>query len=623
MLQALRSSAASIVAKAVIGLLVVSFGIWGIQGYIFQAQRSDFVATVGDLKVTGGELRSAFQRDLSLYRQRGLDLTPEQARSFGLLDQTLDRLISGRLYVLAGDWMGMTVNDARVSKTIRTDPSFLDESGNFSRGRFELLLRQSNLTEAQWIAETRRDIVRREILNSIDISGDAPDALVAPLHAWRNEKRIAAVMLVPVDSTLDVGEPDAAAIEKLHNDLAGQFTAPERRVISYVHVTPELAAKDVLVSDEQIRQNYENRIEEFREPEKRSVQQIRVADEEAAKTVHEAISGGQDFAAAAREFAGQEAADLELGTFTAATFPIPEVADTIATLDTGEISDPLQSPFGWHVFRVTEIVPERTKPLEDVKERIESDLRAEATGDAIYSLATALEDELAGGATLEAAAGTIGAATGKTAAMDLSGNGKDGKPLEGLPGGEFLAVAFQSASGEISQRTETPEGGYFILRVDAVAPSALRPLDEVRDDIAAAWKADRRREAAQARALGIVQRIEDGGKLTKISAAEGLAASESKPFDRRGGGAESELVAPALVSDIFRVLPGQAAMADAPAGYVVAQLKEIVPADPATTEEIATVLGNAMVSDILEQFNAGLREKFAVDIDQAAVARLF
>lgn len=623
MLQALRSSVAGIVAKIVIGLLVVSFGIWGIQGYIFQAQQSEFVATVGDLKITGNELRTAFQRDVNLYRQRGLDITAEQARSFGLLDQTLDRLISGRLYLMAGDWLDMAVSDATVIDAIRTDQAFLDESENFSRGRFELLLRQSNLTETQWIAETRRDIIRREILNSIDISGDAPDALVAPLHAWRNEKRIATAMLVPLDSNLDVGQPDAAAVEKLHQDLAAQFTAPERRVISYVHVTPEFAANEVLVADDQIRQNYEDRVEEFTEPEKRSVQQIRVADEEIAKTAHAAILIGQDFAAAATEFASLEAADIELGTFTAATFPIPEVADAIAALDAGEISDPLQSPFGWHVFRVAEVIPERTAPLAEVREQIESELKAEAVGEAVYRLATALEDELAGGASMEEAAAAIGTTAGTTALMDLSGNGKDGNPVENLPGGAFLTTAFELAAGEISQLADTPESGSFILRVDEVASSALRPLEEVRGDIVAAWQADRRLEAAQARALSLVDRVEGGGKLANIAATEGLSAVESKPFDRRGNGAESELVTPALVSDVFRVLPGQAAMAQAPAGYVVAQLKEIVPADPATAEEIAGVLGDAMVSDILEQLNADLRERFAVDIDQAAVARLF
>ncbi len=623
MLQALRSSAASIVAKAVIGLLVVSFAIWGIQGYIFQAQQREFVANVGDLQVTGNELRSAFQRDVNLYRQRGLDITAEQARSFGLLDQTLDRLISGRLYVLTGDWLGMAVSDATVSRTIRNDPTFLDESGAFNRGRFELLLRQNNLTEAQWIAETRRDIIRREILNSIDVSGDAPEALVAPLHAWRNQQRTATLTLVPVDETLGVGEPDAVAIDKLYQDLASRFTAPERRVISYVQVTPELAAKEVLVSDDQIRQSYQIRIDEFTGPEKRTVQQIRVADKASADAIHAAITGGQEFTSAARELAGQEAADLEFGTFTASGFPIPEVANAIVALDTGEISKPLQSPFGWHVFRVTEIIPEQIKPLEEVSEQIESDLRAEAVGEAMYNLATALEDQLAGGATLEAAASAIGAATVKTAPIDISGNDESGNPIDGLPGGDFLTNAFELANGEISQLAETTDGGYFILRVDAIAPSAVRPLDEVRDDVVAAWKSDRRREAAQLRALEIVERIESGGKLADIATAEGLNASESKPFDRRGSGAESALVTPALVSDLFRIRPGQATMAEAPGGYVVAQLGQIIPADPATMDELASVLGDAMVSDILEQLNTGLRTRFAVEVDQAAIARLF
>ncbi|MDH3231867.1 MAG: hypothetical protein OEN55_18905, partial [Alphaproteobacteria bacterium] len=131
----------------------------------------------------------------------------------------------------------------------------------------------------------------------------------------------------------------------------------------------------------------------------------------------------------------------------------------------------------------------------------------------------------------------------------------------------------------------------------------------------------KRRDAARARALAIVERVENGGSLAEIAAAEGLTASESKPFERRGGGAESANVTPLLASDIFKVQPGQAAMDESPEGFTVAQLKSIEPADLSKPGELATVLANQMIGDVLIQFNNGLRERFRVEVDRAALNR--
>ena len=115
MLQKLRSSTASIVAKGLFVLLILSFAAWGIQGYIFQAQQKNAVATIGDAEITAPEVAVAFRRDLRRYQRAGVNITAEQARQMGVLDQALDRLIAGRLYTEATDWLGMSVSDAMTS----------------------------------------------------------------------------------------------------------------------------------------------------------------------------------------------------------------------------------------------------------------------------------------------------------------------------------------------------------------------------------------------------------------------------------------------------------------------------------------------------------------------------
>ncbi|MCK5274866.1 MAG: SurA N-terminal domain-containing protein, partial [Alphaproteobacteria bacterium] len=139
MLQTLRSSSGGLVAKAFMILLIISFGAWGVQGYLNQASQGEMVATVGGDTITTSELASAFARDVRRFQAQGSDLTAEQARSLGLMDLALDRLIQGRTYDAASGWLGMGISDKHIAQAIREEELFRDDSGNFSRSRFEFL----------------------------------------------------------------------------------------------------------------------------------------------------------------------------------------------------------------------------------------------------------------------------------------------------------------------------------------------------------------------------------------------------------------------------------------------------------------------------------------------------
>jgi peptidyl-prolyl cis-trans isomerase D len=621
MLQILRSSSGGLVAKAFMILLIISFGAWGVQGYLDQAGQGEIVATVGDETITTSELAAAFALDVRRFQAQGSDLTAQQARNLGLMDLALDRLIQGRTYDAASVWLGMGISDKNIAQAIREEELFRDDSGNFSRSRFEFLLRNSGVSEAQYVLDLRRDMIKREIINSLAFTAGAPAVLEKRLHLYRNEKRVATMTVVPVDDALDVGVPDDASIAQIHQDQAERYTAPERMSATFVILTAERAMKDVTVTEEGLRDRYEDNLASYTTPEKRTVQQIPFADEESARKAAGMIGEGRTFETVAKETAGIEGEALTYGEFTAGDFPIPDLAPTIQALGEGAISEPVSTDFGWHIFRVAAIQPVRVSPFEEVREQIENRLKTELASELLYNMSTTLEDELAGGATLEGAAAALGVETRKTGLVDIEGMDSDGKPVDGLPGGEFLNTLFFTVVGEQSALGQTPEGSYYILRVDEIVPSELRPLAEVRDEIVAGWQTEQRRKTAQTRALAIVERIENGEPLSGIAAAEGLETSDSNPFTRRSEGVESNLLTPVLVGDMFQLQPGQASMAETGDGFVIAELKSIQPAGPSDTGNMASVIGSQITGDILRQFDAALREEFEVDIDQAAVAR--
>jgi peptidyl-prolyl cis-trans isomerase D len=621
MLQKLRSSSGGIVAKGFMILLVISFGVWGVQGYINQSSQGEVVVTIGSDGITASELAVAFERDIRRFQAQGSDLTAEQARNLGLMNVALDRLIQGRLYDAAANWLSMGLGDHRIAEAIRAEPSFFDDSGSFSRSRFEFLLRNINMSERQYANEMRRDMFRREIINSLAFTAGAPIALEKKLHLYRNEKRVVTLSVVSVDETLDVGAPDEATITKSHQDQAERYTAPEMRAASYILLTTEVAMRDVTVTEEQVRNRYEDNLGDYTTPEKKTIQQIRFDDEETARVAAGMIGEGRTFESVAKEIAGMEGEALNYGDFAAGEFPITQHAPTIDTLKKGGISEPVSTDFGWHIFRVSALQPESIRPFEEVRADIEDNLKKELAGELLYGMSTTLEDELAGGATLDEAAARLGVEIRKTGLFDIEGADKDGKPVDGLPGGEFINTVFVTPAGQESALGQNADGSYYILRVDQTVLVALRPLAEVRDEIVADWRAGKQREAAETRALAIVERVENGESLVEIAAAEGLEAIDSNPFNRRGEGADSNVVTPLLVSDIFKLLPGQSAMVETGDGFVVAQLKSIQPAGPSDTKDMASLIGNQITGDILRQLDDALRKEFKVDIDQAALAR--
>lgn len=621
MLQKLRSTTGGIVAKAFMILLVISFGAWGVQGYLNQAGQGDVVVTIGSETITAPEVADAFGRDVRRFQAQGSDLTAEQARNLGLMNVALDRLIQGRLYDAAGVWLGMGVSDGRIATAIRQEELFRDSLGNFSRSRYESLLRNSNLSERQYTADLRRDMLKREVINSLAFTAGAPAVLERKLHLYRNEKRVATLTVVAPDETLDVGVPDDATIEQIRQDQAERYTAPERRSVSFILLNAERAMKDVTVTEDQLREHYEESLASYTTPEKRVVQQIPFDDEESARKAAAVLGEGRTFETVAKDVAGLEGEALKYGEFTSGGFPIPELAGMIDSLAEGAVSEPVSTDFGWHIFRVSKIQPASVLPFEEVRGQIEINLKTERAGDLLYGMSTALEDEFAGGGSLESAAELLAAEIRKSGLIDIEGIGPDGKKVDGLPDGEFINTVFFSEVGEVSPVTQSLDGSYYALRVDEIVPAALRPLAEVKDDIVADWQTTKRREAAEARALAIVEKVESGGDLTDIAAAEGLTASESKPFNRRGEGIESKLMTPVLAGDIFRLQPGQAAMVETGDGFVVAQLKSVQPAGPSDTKDLGSLIGNQITGDILRQFDSALRQEFSVDIDEAALAR--
>ena len=623
MLNAIRKRTTSIVAFGLIGLLILSFVVWGI-GDLLRIRTADVVAEVGGVEIPPAQLGNEFQRELNrLGRQSGIQLTREQAMSFGLLESVLKSMIDRTLYSLGADDLGVAISDDLIARDIRAKPEFRNQLGTFDSNQFFQVLRSNGFSEGSYVNLLRGDLARAQFMDSIRVGGVAPGALIEAVYRHRQEKRRADIIKVADASMTITGGPGEAALAAYHKDNPAPFTAPEYRKLTAAILDAGELAREIAVSEDELADAYQQRDSEFRQPERRHLLQMVLTEEADAKRALGLLVEGQEFGDVAREVSGADA--LDLGVVAQDRLP-PELAGVAFSLADGAYStQPIESPLGWHLVTVAGIEEAKIQTLDQVREKLSTDVARDKAIDGLFSLANQLEDQLGGGSTVEEAAGRLNLKLLSIDAADRLGLDPFGNPVAGLPTGSvFLDAAFRTSEGEESPLTETGTDGYFIVRVDGVTAPALRPLDSVRRDVTTAWKADRRAKAADEAAKALLEKIKGGAGLTE--SARGYKVTKPDPFTRQTVNAELGLTAE-LVNGLFGIKLGDAVMARGVGGVYVARLEEILPANPLSDSDglkaLETQLTQSVQADLLAQMAGALRERYPVTVNPRVIEQNF
>ncbi len=612
-----------VVTFALFGMLIASFAVWGIGDIFRTPAQVRAVAEVGEQPIHQQDYARALRREINRVGQRfGAQLEIDQARALGIPDQVLSQMISRVLFDQKAAGMNLLVTDAQVRRLVRQEPAFQNSLGEFDRNRFDQQLRNMGMGEGEYIETLRRDITRQQIASAVSEAAAAPPQLAEALYRYREERRVARVLVVPNASITELPTPDPAALEAFHTDFSGRFMAPESRGVTLIQLRVEDLAAETTVSETKLREEFDARFEDLATPEKRTIEQIVFDDEETAREAETRLNDGVDFATVAQELTGADPVDL--GTLEREALPT-DLADAAFSIEAAAASAPLESPLGWHIFRILKVEPRKEPIFAEVREQLARDVATDLAIESRDSIANRLDDELASGATIEEAGQSLGLTLRRIDAIDRQGKTPAGERVEDLPPGRFLAVAFETAAGTESLLTETGTGDYFILRVDDVTPAQLRPLDEVREQVIELWSDAQRTNLAREKAEALAERAKVGNELETLAAEAGLVVSTTVPITRFET-APARTPSPALASKLFRIQPGEVTTATAPEGHIVAKLIEIRPADPAANaDDVATVkegLTGALQGDLLEQFITTLRAEYGVTVNERMIEDL-
>lgn len=627
MLRGMRKASSNWVGKTimaiVMGVLIISFGIWGIAD-IFRGFGQSTLAKVGHTEISLNEFRQIYTDRLQqIGRQFGRPLTPEQARAFGLDRQVLQQTIAEAALDEEARRLGLGQSDEQIRQVIMNDPNFKGVNGTFDPSRFQGLIRNFGYTEQRYVSEQRKVSLRRQITGTIGAGLEPAKTMIDVATRFQNEQRGIEFVRLDAAQAGQIDTPSPEALAAYFEDHKVQFRAPEYRKIAFVVISPEEIGKWSEVSDEDAKKLFDQRKDLFGTPEKRQIHQIVFPTVAEAQAARERLVGGTSFEDLGKE-RGLTASDVDLGLVTKSSLD-PAVGDAAFALPAGEISQPIQGHLGTSIVKVDKIVPGVEADYAKVAADIKRQIATERARVKVADLRDKMEDERGGGASVIDAAQKLGLTAVTIEAVDRSGRAPNGQPVANIPQGlDVVSQAFNTDVG-VDNDSISFKGGYVWYDVLAITPSRDRNLDEVRDQVEARWRQDQIATKLKAKATEIVQKLEAGGKLADEAAAIGAKVETATGFKRDDTPAG---VPAAVVAAAFRTAKDGVGQTPVTGGaeVIVFRVTDIIdPTVDAASEPVKKLkdsLDRALTDEQVAAYVSKLQTDIGTTINQAAFAQV-
>lgn len=548
-----------------LALVIFAFAFLYVPGFMDQtggvALPADVIARVGDKEISLLDFQQIYSRQLQAYRlESGGEISEEMLRSLGVDRRILQQMIDGRAALAEAERLGLEVSDAEVRQRILALPAFRIDGRFIGEASYRQLLQQQRppISPAQFEEEIRNEMLVDRLQAAVTGWVRVSDAEVAAEHRRRNERvRVEVVAFRAADfrDGVEAADDDVAL---LFAEESANYEIPEKRRLRFLLVDQTAIFDGLTLTDDEVRQYYDANLSQYRTPGQVRASHVLLRvdgdDEEvaarAAEIAAEARSGA-DFADLAREHSQDETnagAGGDLGLVERGRM-VPEFENAAFALAEGEISDPVRSPFGYHVIHVTEKQEEVTQPFAEVRGAIENVLKRERSSARATALARAIAAEATTPEELERAASARGYE------LQESGFAARGEPILGLGlAQEVSAQAFAIDPGVVAGPIPTPSGPAFVTVTDVQDPY-LPALDEVREQV--------REDVIRKKSLALAQERAAEAAETLAAAGDFAAAAEeagwpvgSSDLVTRGSALPEVGVSPAVEAAAFAMTPG-------------------------------------------------------------------
>jgi peptidyl-prolyl cis-trans isomerase D len=627
MLDAMRRGVANILAKILLGLLVIAFAVWGIGDYIVRRPaQSGTLATVGKTQITVAEFKQAYQDEVQeIGRKLGGKLTSEQAQQLGIPPRALARLIGLAAIDLHANNLGITVSTDLIRQSIKGNPAFQGADGQFSDRQFrQTYVQQGFRSEPQYVQALRQELLRHQLTDTVGAGATPQQFLVDALYRFRDETRVIESVTTDFGKLIKIAEPDESKLKEFYEKNKRQYIALEERKINLLLLARDAVLSRVSVTDDEVKAAYEAAKDSYDVAEKRRIQQLPFADKAAAEKAYAELSKAKDFDEAATKL-GFPPSEIQLGAgpLTRAEMIDPKIAEAAFKLKKNELSRPVEG-LSVVLLRVPEIEPGKKRTFEEVKGEIRDRIAGERFGQQLQALQEQIEAARGKGTPLKEIAEKLKIPFQEIAAINRTGKTAEGKAMIAHADAAKLIEAFFGATpGVETEVLELSDGGYGWFDLVGVTPERQRPFAEVEKEVRTNFvDAERRKEMASLAAKQI-ERLKGGETMDAIAKTLGAKVERTPPIKRSASPPPPGLSAFAL-QQAFALPKGGTASAPTADGksYTVFRVADIIAAPEATAERTADLkadLAKQLRIDLLEQYVAGLRTRYGFTVNEKAL----
>lgn len=619
-------------------LIVPSFAFFGVQSYSSFMSEEPKMATVDGHPITQREYDQARRNQLDQYRQMmGAQFDAAALDTPAMRQRLLDQLIDQRLLAAVAADNRFSVSDETLRNTIASNPAVQDD-GRFSPERYRRVLASQGMTPALFEAGLRRDLAVGRVLDPVGQSARLPAAVAASIENALGETRNVRTRRFAAADFHSQVQVSPADVQAWYDANKLQFQIPEQVQAQYLVLDEAAASTGIQVKDEDIALYYDQNKSRFGQPERRRASHImievpsgasddvrkaaRAKAEDLARQAAANPAGFADLAKKSSQDSGSAAKGGDLGWLAPGVLS-PSLEKAIAGLAKDQVSGVVESPYGLHIIKLTDVQPAQIKPLAEVRAQIVDEIRKQIAASRFSDMATKLtslvydqRDSLqpaadalglkirqAGGITREALLPQDQAAPGAASASPDSALLDNPRVRQALYSPEVLRDKQNSGVIEISPDT------MLVVRVATMTPAHVPPLDQLKDKIQARLTDER---AADAAARAGEQALET---LRKDAAAPLDGFAGAIDVSRQNPQTLSRSVLDAVMRAPAKTLPAYAGARDN-TDYVVARIDKVEPgksddaALAALGQQLSGAWGQAEDAAVLQM----LRQQYKVQI---------
>jgi peptidyl-prolyl cis-trans isomerase D len=518
MLQTIHDKLKGWLAGVVLGIIGLVFVFWGIN---WTLSAPTYAAKVNGSEVSADEVRQSYQQQLAqAERQSNGSISDAQRNDIKM--RVLDDYVNSEALVTRANKLGYRVTDQQLLQNMAQIPMF-QVDGKFDYSHAVAVLRAQGRSVSEVEGLFKRDVQLRQLDSALTLSSFATAAEMKQIRSLTKQQRELAWLTLPAEKYAAQAVPDDAALKAYYDAHKSEYMTPETVDLHYVEISLAQLASKVNVDDAQLKAYYDEQKaktpELFAQPEQRRVSHILLPvanpkDDAAVKAKAEGIlkraQAGEDFAQLAKEFSqdpgsAQQGGDLGWSERKAW---VPPFADAAFSMKVDEIRGPVKTQFGYHILKLAGIQAATVKTFEQSKADLETEYRR-AQAEKLFNDA---QDALADAALQNTTdIGVVARKAGLTV-LEVPGFSRTGGggALGKVPAVIDAAFSQDVLDGRLSPMVEVEKGRGVVLRATDHKLPQQRPLDEVRNDVVAAWKKQRGMELAAAAAADAVKRLQGG-----------------------------------------------------------------------------------------------------------------